>query len=174
MAPTPADPTPNPLDPTRLTHLDAQGRAQMVDVSGKPATVRVAIAEAVFGLDPAVRAQLFAGALPKGEALAVARVAGIQAAKDTARLIPLCHPLPLSSVVVDFAELGADAVRITAECKTVGATGVEMEAMTAASVAALVLYDMVKGLCRGAAIRSVALVHKSGGKSGVWERDRQG
>lgn len=174
MATSSADSAPGQPDPGRLTHLDAAGQARMVDVSSKPATVRVAIAEAVFGLDAAVREQLFAGALPKGEALAVARVAGIQAAKDTARLIPLCHPLPLSSVAVDFAPHGADAVRITATCKTVGATGVEMEAMTAASVAALVLYDMVKGLCRGASIRSVALVHKSGGKSGVWERSAGG
>lgn len=167
----PTPPNPTPQDPTpRLSHLDAAGRAQMVDVSAKPPTTRIAIAEARFTLDPAVLTQLFAGALPKGEALAVARIAGVQAAKDTARLIPLCHPLPLSSVTVDFAAAGPGEVRITAECRTVGPTGVEMEAMTAASVAALTLYDMVKGLCRGAVISSVSLVHKSGGKTGTWDR----
>ena len=142
----------------------------MVDVSGKPATVRVAIAEATVRLEAAVRQQLLAGDLPKGEALAVARVAGIQAAKETSRLIPLCHPLALSKVAVEFAPVGEDRVRITALCPTTGPTGVEMEAMTAASVAALTVYDMVKGLCRGASIEMVQLVHKSGGKSGIWER----
>ena len=111
-----------------------------------------------------------AGQLPKGEALAVARIAGIQAAKETPRLIPLCHTLSLSQVAVDFAPLGDDAVRITAEAKTTGPTGVEMEALVAASVAALTLYDMCKALCRGATVEQVRLVHKSGGKSGAWER----
>jgi cyclic pyranopterin monophosphate synthase len=153
-----------------LTHLDARGQASMVDVSGKPATPRIAVAEATVRLDANVRQKLLQGELPKGEALAVARVAGIQAAKETSRLIPLCHPLALSRVAVDFAPLGDDAVRITAECRTTGPTGVEMEALCAASIAALTIYDMCKGLCRGAVIENVQLVHKSGGKSGVWER----
>ena len=142
----------------------------MVDVSGKAATLRVAVAEATVRVDAAVRRQLLAGELPKGEALAVARVAGIQAAKETSRLIPLCHPLALSRVAVDFAPVGDDRVAVRAECRTTGPTGVEMEALTAASIAALTIYDMVKGLCRGATIELVQLVHKSGGKSGVWER----
>jgi cyclic pyranopterin phosphate synthase len=155
-----------------LSHLDAQGRAAMVDVSGKPATARIAVAEATLRLDGPVRAQLMAGQLPKGEALAVARIAGIQAAKETPRLIPLCHPLALSQVAVDFAPLGDDAVHITAEARTTGPTGVEMEALVAASVAALTLYDMCKAVCRGAAIENVRLLHKSGGKSGTWERPK--
>ena len=142
----------------------------MVDVSGKADTHRRAVAEATIRLDAAVREQLFAGSLPKGEALAVARIAGIQAAKDTARLIPLCHTLPLSSVVVAFAAEGEDGVRVTTEAVTVGPTGVEMEALVAASTAALVIYDMVKSRCRGARIENVQLLHKSGGKSGEWNR----
>lgn len=159
----------DPVDP-QLTHLDARGRASMVDVSSKPATARTAVASAQVRLDAAVRDQLFAGTLPKGEALAVARIAGIQAAKETSRLIPLCHPLALTRVSVDFAPVGDDRVGITAECRTTGPTGVEMEAMTAASVAALTVYDMVKGLCRGASIEHVRLERKDGGKSGTWQR----
>ncbi len=153
----------------RLTHVDARGRANMVDVSHKAASARRAIAHALVELDPATRELLLAGRLPKGEALAVARVAGIQAAKDTARLIPLCHPLALSHVAVEFEPAGGGAVRIVAEAATVAATGVEMEAMTAAAVAALAVYDMVKGRCRAARITEVRLVHKSGGKSGTWD-----
>lgn len=159
---------PTPYD-DGLTHLDARGRANMVDVGGKPANARRAIAEALVRLDADTRALLFAGRLPKGEALAVARVAGIQAAKDTARVIPLCHLLPLSHVAVDFAPHGADAVRITCEAATVAGTGVEMEAMTGAAVAALTVYDMVKARCRGAVVEALRLVHKSGGKSGVYD-----
>jgi len=160
--------------PSELTHLDARGRASMVDVARKPATRRRAVAEAVVRLDPAVREQLFAGALPKGEALAVARIAGIQAAKETSRLIPLCHPLPLAKVGVEFAPDRRDGVRITAEAVTVAPTGVEMEAMVAASVAGLTVYDMVKAVCRGARIEVVQLLHKSGGKSGDWNRSNGG
>ncbi len=141
----------------------------MVDVSGKLPTARRAVAHAEVRLDAPTRDLLFAGQLPKGEALAVARVAGIQAAKDTARLIPLCHPLPLSHVAIEFAPLAADGVRIVAEAATVAGTGVEMEALTAATVAALTVYDMVKARCRGATIERVRLVHKSGGKSGTWD-----
>lgn len=146
----------------------------MVDVSGKTASPRRAIAHADLRLDAATRELLFAGQLPKGEALAVARVAGIQAAKDTARLVPLCHPLPLTHVAVDFAPLGADGVRVRVEAATVAGTGVEMEAMTGAAVAGLALYDMVKSRCRGASIERVRLVHKSGGKSGTWEAPEAG
>lgn len=160
---------PDPLHPDGLTHVDGRGRANMVDVGAKPATSRRAVAEAIVRLDAATRAVLFAGQLPKGEALAVARVAGIQAAKDTARLIPLCHPLPLARVAVDFAPHGDDAVRVTCEASTVGPTGVEMEAMTGAAVAGLTIYDMVKARCRDAVVSSLRLVHKSGGKSGVFD-----
>lgn len=156
--------------PAGLTHLDADGRARMVDVSQKATTARIARARACVRMPAAVRDRLLRGELPKGEALAVARIAGIQAAKATAQLIPLCHPLPLSLVAVDFTALGADAIEIAAEARTQGPTGVEMEAMTAAAVAALTLYDMVKGLCRDAAIERVELCHKSGGKSGTWDR----
>jgi len=153
-----------------LTHVDAQGNARMVDVSGKAPTVRVARAAATVRLTVALRQQLLAGHLPKGEALAVARIAGIQAAKETARLIPLCPPLPLAQVQVDFAADGEDGLRVVAEARTTAATGVEMEAMTAAAVAALCVYDMVKSLHRGASIERVELLHKSGGRSGVWDR----
>ncbi|MBL8755623.1 MAG: cyclic pyranopterin monophosphate synthase MoaC [Planctomycetes bacterium] len=156
------------VPPHGLTHQDAQGKARMVDVSHKPATVRVAVATARIRLDAETRALLLAGKLEKGEALAVARIAGIQAGKDTARLVPLCHPLALSHLDVEFAAEGEAAVRITTTARTVAGTGVEMEAMTAASVAALVLYDMTKARCRGAVVDDVKLLHKSGGKSGVW------
>src|SRR5678815_5079713 len=119
-------------------------------------------------LDAATRDLLFAGQLPKGEAMLVARVAGIQAAKDTSRLIPLCHALPLPHVSVDFPPVGTDVVRIVVEAATVAGTGVEMEAMAGAAVAALTVYDMVKARCRGASIERLRLVHKSGGKSGAW------
>ena len=146
----------------------------MVDVSDKPATHRRAVATATIRLAPSVRALLMTGRLPKGDALATARIAGIQAAKDTSRLIPLCHSLPLSSVAVDVAPAGDDAITITTEAVTVAATGVEMEALVAASVAALVVYDMVKASCRGATISDVQLIHKSGGKSGEWTRGTKG
>ncbi len=166
--PPPAEPDP---PPESLTHLDARGHARMVDVSQKPTTLRVARAEACLRLPAAVRARVLQGDLPKGEALAVARIAGIQGAKATAGLVPLCHPLPLSAVTVDFAPLGDDRIAIRTEARTTGPTGVEMEAMTAAVVAALCLYDMVKGLCRDAQIEQVRLLHKSGGKSGTWDRE---
>ena len=143
----------------------------MVDVGDKPSTERRAVAEASVRLDPETCELLFAGKLPKGEALAVARVAGIQAAKETSRLIPLCHTLALSHVGVEFERRGADLVRIEAEASTVAGTGVEMEAMAAASVAALTVYDMTKARCRAAVIERVQLLHKSGGKSGTFERD---
>jgi cyclic pyranopterin phosphate synthase len=156
------------VPPHGLSHLDAEGKARMVDVSHKPATARQAIATARIRLDAETRALLLAGKLEKGEAFAVARIAAIQAGKDTARLIPLCHPLPLSHLDVEFAAEGEASVRITTTARTVAGTGVEMEAMTAASVAALVLYDMTKARCRSAVVDDVRLLHKSGGKSGTW------
>jgi cyclic pyranopterin phosphate synthase len=155
----------------RLTHLDAEGRASMVDVGAKPATERRAVARALVRVSPAVAATVAAGDAPKGDVIGVARIAGIQAAKRTSELIPLCHPLALSYVGVE-GSVDADAgeITITAEAHTTGPTGVEMEALTAASIAALTVYDMVKGIERGAEIASVALLEKSGGRSGEWRR----
>ncbi|HLU38071.1 MAG TPA: cyclic pyranopterin monophosphate synthase MoaC [Planctomycetota bacterium] len=154
-----------------LSHIDAAGRARMVDVSRKPATERTAEARARIELTPELRARVLHGDLPKGEAIAVARVAAIQAAKDTARLIPLCHPLPLDAVEVEFAPHGEEAIEVRARARCRGSTGVEMEALTAATVGALTLYDMVKALCREARITDVELLSKSGGKSGEWRRE---
>jgi cyclic pyranopterin phosphate synthase len=146
----------------------------MVDVGDKPASERRAVARSVVRVSPKTAAAVLAGDAPKGDVLGVARIAGIQAAKRTAELIPLCHPLGLSFVGVE-GSVDVDAGRITlvAESRTTGPTGVEMEAMTAASVAALTVYDMVKGLERGAAIAEVVLLEKSGGRSGHWTRDGQ-
>ena len=142
----------------------------MVDVSAKAETVRVAVAEACLRMQAGTLAALFDGGLAKGDALAVARVASIQAAKRCADLIPLCHPLPLSRVSVDFEPTPPDQVRIIAECRVTGRTGVEMEALTAAGIAALTLYDMCKAIDRGMAIEKVRLLRKEGGRSGVWQR----
>jgi cyclic pyranopterin monophosphate synthase len=156
----------------RLTHLDEHGVARMVDVGGKPVTERRAVARARVRMSPATAAAVVAGETPKGEALLVSRLAGIQAAKRTADLIPLCHPLALTSVDVDITlDAEAGVVELVAEARTVASTGVEMEAMTAAAVAALTLYDMVKGLERGVEIEAVVLLEKSGGRSGTWRRD---
>ena len=152
-----------------FTHLTATGDVHMVDVSGKEVTTRQAIARAGITLSAQVREALFAGALPKGDALAAVRLAGIAGAKRTSDLIPLCHPLPIDAVTVEVEPTEGGA-RITASVVTTGRTGVEMEAMTAVSVAALTLYDMVKGLDRGAVIGPIELVLKSGGRSGTWER----
>ena len=152
-----------------FTHLTATGDVHMVDVSGKEVTTRQAIARAGITLSAPVREALFAGALPKGDALAAVRLAGIAGAKRTSDLIPLCHPLPIDAVTVEVEPTEGGA-RITASVVTTGRTGVEMEAMTAVSVAALTLYDMVKGLDRGAVIGPIELVRKSGGRSGTWER----
>jgi cyclic pyranopterin phosphate synthase len=154
-----------------LTHLDESGRARMVDVADKPATDRRAIARAVIRVSPATAARVAAGDAPKGDVLGVARIAGIQAAKRTAELIPLCHPLPLSYVGVEGRiDPERGEIELVAEARTTGPTGVEMEALTAASVAALTVYDMVKGIERGAEITDVALLEKSGGRSGHWRR----
>jgi cyclic pyranopterin phosphate synthase len=158
-----------------LTHLDAAGRARMVDVGDKPVGERRAVARAVVRVSRGTAEAVLAGDAPKGDVLGVARIAGIQAAKRTAELIPLCHPLPLSFVAVEAAvDADAGEITVTAEAKTSGQTGVEMEAMTAASVAALTVYDMVKGLERGATIAEVVLLEKSGGRSGHWTRDAVG
>jgi cyclic pyranopterin phosphate synthase len=153
-----------------LTHLDEHGRAQMVDVGDKPTSDRRAVARALVRMTPEVAARVAAGDAPKGDVLGVARIAGIQAAKRTSELIPLCHPLALSYVGVEGhidAERGE--IELVAEARTTGPTGVEMEALTAASVAALTVYDMVKGIERGARIVEVALQEKSGGRSGHWQ-----
>jgi cyclic pyranopterin phosphate synthase len=153
-----------------LTHLDEKGAARMVDVGDKPSTRRVARAQGRVVMSPATLELLAQGGLPKGDALAVARVAGIMAAKRTPELIPLCHPLPISSVSLDFT-LEPGAVLIEAVVATTAPTGVEMEALTAVSVAALALYDMIKSVEKGASIAGVWLAEKSGGKSGHYRRE---
>jgi cyclic pyranopterin phosphate synthase len=155
--------------PPDLTHLDESGAARMVDVSAKDVTRRHASARAFVRMAPETAAAVAAGDAPKGDVLGVARIAGIQAAKQTGSLIPLCHPLGLDHVDV-HAEVVGGGVRIEAEASVEGRTGVEMEAMVAASVAALTVYDMVKGIERGVAIESVELTAKSGGRSGDWRR----
>jgi cyclic pyranopterin phosphate synthase len=153
----------------KLTHLDETGAAHMVDVAEKPVTSREAVAECLVRMAPETREALRAATLAKGDALGVARVAGIMAAKRTPELIPLTHPLPISSIAVDF-ELEAGGVRVTARVRVSGQTGVEMEALTAAAVAGLTLIDMLKGLEKGVYLESVRLLSKSGGKSGDWTR----
>ncbi len=152
-----------------MNHLDDQGNVHMVDVGAKATTQRVAVAEAFVIMDAATADMLFGGDLPKGDALATVRIAAIQATKQTPALIPLCHPISLDrvEVAIDRTDQGA---RIEVLCGVDARTGVEMEAMTGASVAALTLYDMIKGIDRGASIESVRLLSKSGGKSGEWTR----
>ena len=153
-----------------LTHLDAEGTARMVDVGAKEVSARRAVARAVVRMTPATAERVAAGDAPKGDVLGTARIAGIQAAKRTAELIPLCHTIPLSFVGVDGeVDAGAGTVTLTAEARTTAATGVEMEALTAASVAALTVYDMVKGIERGVEIAEVVLLEKTGGKED-WSR----
>jgi len=150
-----------------LSHLDEQGRARMVDVGGKAETQRVAIALGTIRMAPATLAALRDGKTPKGDVLAVARVAGIMAAKRTAELIPLCHPLALDSVAVEFAFV-ADGIEARATASLTGRTGVEMEALTAVSVAMLTVYDMAKAIDKAMVIDGVRLIEKRGGKSGDW------
>ena len=152
----------------RLTHIGDDGAARMVDVSDKAVTVRTAQAQAVVAMRPRTLVEIRSGQIPKGDVFAAARIAGIQAAKRTSELIPLCHPLPLSSVTVDFEIEGDDRLRIDARCKVSARTGVEMEALTAASVASLTVYDMCKSIDRGMRIESVQLIAKEGGASGTW------
>ncbi len=154
----------------RLTHFDAEGKAAMVDVSAKAETERAATARGSVLMRPETLALVAAGEMKKGDVLAVARLAGIMAAKRTAELIPLCHPLALTSIKVDLAvDTARHAVDIEATCRLVGRTGVEMEALTAVSVAALTVYDMCKAVDRGITITDIRLTAKSGGKSGTYE-----
>jgi len=155
---------------TKLTHFDPAGNARMVDVSAKDATERVAVAKGCIFMTAETLAIIGKGEMKKGDVLAVAQLAGIMAAKRTADLVPLCHPLSLTAVNVTLAVDNArNAIEIEATCKTTGQTGVEMEALTAVSVAALTVYDMCKAVDRGMRISDIRLVHKSGGKSGTYE-----
>jgi cyclic pyranopterin monophosphate synthase len=159
----------------RLTHVDRSGRPRMVDVSEKPATARRAVADAFVAMSPETLSLVIDGSGPKGDVLGVAELAGVMGGKRTSDLIPLCHPLALTDLVVSVTpDRAGGGLRIRAEAATTGPTGVEMEALTAASVAALTAYDMVKGVERGVEIRSLRLVSKSGGKSGDWYRERDG
>jgi len=155
---------------SNLTHLDDKGAARMVDVGGKPETVRSATAAGRIRMAPATLDAVKNGSGPKGDVLSAARIAGIMAAKKTGELIPLCHPLALDTVSVDFAFTG-DAVEVTARAALTGKTGVEMEALTAASIALLTLYDMAKALEKGMVIEHVRLLEKTGGKSGDWRAE---
>ncbi len=157
--------------PGGLSHVDERGAARMVDVSGKEITVREAVAEGHVRMQPATLALIQEGGLPKGDVLAVARVAGIQGAKRTSELIPMCHPLPISAVTIELTPAGPDQLRIAATVRTEARTGVEMEALTAVSVAALTVYDMCKAVDRGMRIEAVRLLEKRGGKSGEWRAD---
>jgi cyclic pyranopterin phosphate synthase len=158
------------LPMTKLTHLDERGQARMVDVGGKPETVRSATATGRIRMTADALAAVREGSGPKGDVLAVARIAGIMAAKKTGELIPLCHPLALDAVTVEFA-FEAGAVRATARASLTGRTGVEMEALTASSVALLTIYDMAKALGKGMVIEEVRLLEKTGGKSGDWHAE---
>ena len=161
---------PAPAKAPALTHLDAQGRARMVDVADKPVTSRTAVAEATVRMQASTLALITEKTAAKGDVLAVARVAGIQAAKRTHELIPLCHALLLSSVVVDFETPDDATLRIITHVRCKGETGVEMEALTAASIAALTVYDMLKAVERGMVVENVRLLEKAGGRSGHWRR----
>jgi cyclic pyranopterin phosphate synthase len=153
-----------------LSHFDARGQAAMVDVGAKPVTERTATARARVVMLPATATLILSGGAKKGDVLGVARIAGIMAAKRTSDLIPLCHPLPISAVSLEL-EVAGDAVEIAATVRTTGQTGVEMEALTAASVAALTVYDMCKAVDRGMRIEALRLTHKAGGKSGEFTQD---
>jgi cyclic pyranopterin phosphate synthase len=156
---------------SKLTHLDDSGAARMVDVGDKADTQRYAQAQALVSMQAETLELIRGGGHKKGDVLAVARIAGIQAAKKCSDLIPLCHPLMLAAVDVQFdLQSESNAVHITASCRVAGKTGVEMEALTAASVAALTIYDMCKAVDRGMSIGKLELLHKEGGKSGVWQR----
>jgi cyclic pyranopterin phosphate synthase len=155
----------------RLTHVDRRGRPRMVDVSEKPSTARRAVAEALVAVSAETMSMVIDGGGAKGDVLGVAELAGVMGGKRTSELIPLCHPLALTDLVVAVTpDRAAGVLRVRAEAATTGPTGVEMEALTAASVAALTIYDMVKGVERGVEIRGVRLLSKTGGKSGEWHR----
>ena len=158
-----------------LTHLDSRGEAHMVDVGDKAVTSRVAVARAQIRMKPETLSVILASELAKGDALATARIAAIQAAKKTSDLIPLCHPLPITKVAVELrADLVLPGIVIEVTCKVRGQTGIEMEALTAASVAALTIYDMAKSIDRVMVIEEVMLIEKSGGKTGEWRSDDHG
>ena len=159
-------------NPPSLTHLDADGAARMVDVAGKPVTHRMAVAGSFVEMAPATLDMIVAGRAQKGDVLATARIAGIMAAKRTSDLIPMCHPLSITHAAVDLVAERAErtGVRISATVETDAKTGIEMEALTAAAIAALTLYDMCKAVDRGMVVRDVMLLRKQGGKSGVWTR----
>jgi len=161
-------PQPGRCSLAELTHLDAAGNARMVDIGGKVPSQRVAIAAGRIAMSAEALAAIRAGDAPKGDVLAAARIAGIMAAKKTADLIPLCHPLALDAVTVDFT-FEDDALRVAATASLTGKTGVEMEALTAASVALLTIYDMAKALDKGMVISDLRLIEKCGGKSGDWK-----
>ena len=155
----------------RLTHVDRRGRPRMVDVSAKPPTARRAVAEAEVAVSPETMSLVIDGGNEKGDVLTVAELVGVMAGKRTADLIPLCHPLPLTDLFVSISpDRAAGVLRVRAEAATTGPTGVEMEALTAAAVAALTVYDMVKGVERGVEVRALRLLSKTGGKSGEWHR----
>ncbi len=154
-----------------LSHLDATGAARMVDVSDKADTTREATAEGFVLMLPTTLALIEEGGLPKGDVIAVARIAGIMAAKRTSDLIPMCHPLPVTGVTVDLERAGIDRLRTQARVKTTGKTGVEMEALTSVTVAALTVYDMCKAVDRGIRIEGIRLLEKRGGKSGEWRAE---
>ena len=162
-----------PENSDRLTHLDDAGRAHIVDVSEKAVTAREATAASCVRMQAATLKAIVSGDTPKGDVLAVARVAGIQAAKKCSELIPLCHPLALTKVQIEFAELSDTELEVRALCKVTGQTGVEMEALSAVSVAALTVYDMCKAIDKGMSIENIRLLEKTGGKSGAWLRDEQ-
>jgi len=160
---------PDPEAAAGLSHFDAQGHAHMVDVAGKPETRRIARATGSIRMQAATLAAIAAGSAKKGDVLGVARIAAIQAAKRTSDLVPLCHPLPLTHVQVDFAiDAAASAVHCTAQAETLGRTGVEMEALTAVQVGLLTVYDMVKAIDRGMVMGDIRVLEKHGGKSGDW------
>ena len=163
-------------NPTKLTHIDASGAARMVDVGDKPVTHRVAVAGGFVEMAPATLEMIASNSAPKGDVLAVARVAGIMAAKRTSDLIPMCHPLGITHAAIDLEPVGGDGdgrtgVWITATVETDGKTGIEMEALTAAAVAGLTIYDMCKAVDRGMVVTDVRLLLKKGGKSGTWTRE---
>ena len=173
MRPPGADARAPRVERRRLTHLDRAGRPRMVDVSAKPTTARRAVAEAFVRLSPETLSLVIDGGNEKGDVLGVAELAGVMGGKRTSDLIPLCHPLPLTDLVVAVTpDRAGGGLRVRAEAATTAPTGVEMEALTAASVAALTVYDMVKGVERGVEITAVRLISKTGGKSDDWERGR--
>lgn len=154
----------------RLTHLDQAGHAHMVDVSDKDISHRSATAQAIIEMLPSTLTKVVEGGLPKGDVIATARIAGIQACKKTADLIPLCHPLMLTKVSVDIEVISDTQLKVLCTCKLSGKTGVEMEALTGASITALTLYDMCKAVDKGIIVKEIALLEKSGGKSGDWSK----